>query len=195
MSTSRQPNLVSVDDYLAGELESNLKHEFVSGVVHAMAGASNAHNMIATNLLRHIGNQLEDSPCREFNSDTKVRVKTPSGLRFYYPDAQVVCKPNPQTDSFQDSPVLIVEVLSDSTRRTDEEEKRESYCTIPSLNTYVMLEQAKPQAILFHRTETGFDRQVLDIPDAVIEIRDLKIKLSLTDIYRDVKFEADIQPQ
>ena len=120
MSTARQPDLVSVDDYLAGELNSDVKHEFVAGVVHAMAGVSNAHNMISTNLLRHIGNQLENSPCREFNSDTKVRVKTSGGVRFYYPAAQVVCKPNPQTDSFQDSPVLVVEVLSASTRRTDE---------------------------------------------------------------------------
>ena len=190
MSTTRQPNLVSVEDYLAGELVSDIKHEFVVGVVHAMAGASNAHNMIATNLLRHIGNQLENSPCREFNSDTKVRVKTTNGLRFYYPDAQVVCTPNPQTDSFQDSPVLIVEVLSDSTRRTDEEEKRESYLTISSLNTYVMLEQVKPQAILSRRTETGFERQVFDTPDAIIKLRDLEIELSLGTIYSDVKFES-----
>ena len=162
MSTARQPNLVSVDDYLAGELNSDVKHEFVAGVGHAMGGDSNAHNIIATNLLRHIGNQLENSRCREFNSDTKVRVKSSSGIRFYYPDAQVVCEPNPQTDCFQDAPVLIVEVLSDSTRRTDEEEKRESYLTIPSLNTYIMLEQAIPQAILFRRTETGFERQIFD---------------------------------
>ena len=135
MRTARQTHLISVDEYLAGELVSNIKHEYVAGVVHAIAGASNAHNMISTNLLRSLGNQLEGSPCREFNSDTKVRIRTASGTRFYYPDAQVVCKPNSQSESFQDAPVLVVEVLSDSTRRADEEEKREYYFTIPSLNT------------------------------------------------------------
>jgi len=191
MSTARQPNLISVEEYLDGELASEIKHEFVAGVVHAMAGASNAHNIIATNLLRSVGNQLEDSPCREFNSDTKVRVRTASGFRFYYPDAQVVCKPNPQSDSFQDSPVVIVEVLSDSTRRTDEEEKREYYCSIASLNTYIMLEQAKAQAFVFYRTETGFERRVFDDPNAIIELSDPEMKLSLTEIYRDVEFEAE----
>lgn len=190
MSTARRTNLISVDEYLAGELVSNIKHEFVAGVVHAMAGASNAHNMISTNLLRSLGNQLEDSPCREFNSDTKVRIRAANGMRFYYPDAQVVCKPNPQSESFQDAPVLIVEVLSESTRRADEEEKREYYFTIPSLNTYVMLEQATPQAILFKRTETGFERLVYAKPDATIDISEPDLKLSLSEIYRDVEFEA-----
>ena len=190
MSSARRTNLISVDEYLAGELESNIKHEFVAGVVHAMAGASNAHNIISTNILRSLGNQLENSICREFNSDTKVRIRTASGMRFYYPDAQVVCKPNPQSESFQDEPVLIVEVLSESTRRADEEEKREYYLTIPSLCTYIMLEQATPQAIVFKRTETGFERLVFVKPDATIVIRDPELKLSFAEIYRDVEFET-----
>ncbi len=188
MSTARQTNLISVDEYLAGELVSNIKHEYVAGVVHAIAGASNAHNMISTNLLRSLGNQLEGSHCREFNSDTKVRIRTASGTRFYYPDAQVVCKPNSQSESFQDAPVLIVEVLSDSTRRADEEEKREYYFTIPSLNTYIMLEQATPQAIVFRRTEAGFERLVFAKRDATIEISQPELKFSLAEAYRDVEF-------
>ena len=86
--------------------------------------------------------------------------------------------------------MLIVEVLSESTRRADEEEKREYYFTIPSLNTYVMLEQVTPQAIVFKRTESGFERLVYAKPDATIDISEPELKLSLAEIYRDVEFEA-----
>ena len=190
MSPARNPDLISVDEYLAGELVSNIKHEFVTGVVHAMTGGTVAHSIISTNVLAVLRKQLQESPCREFNSDMKVRIRTAQGFRFYYPDAQVVCQSNPQSDLFQDAPVLVVEVLSDSTRRTDEEEKRESYFTIPALNTYIMLEQATTQAIVFIRTETGFERLAYSDPDAVIELSDPPMKLSLAEIYRDVEFES-----
>ncbi len=188
MSTARQFDLVSVDDYLAGELAAEVKHEYVAGVVYAMVGATNAHNIIATNLLRSLGNQLTDSPCREFNSDTKVRIQTRAGTRFYYPDAQVVCKPNPQSDTFQDSPALIFEVLSDSTRRTDEGEKKESYLSISSLNAYVLVEPDMPAAVVFRRIESGFERVVYNQADSVIALRDPDINLAFSEIYRDIVF-------
>src|SRR5205809_2523064 len=104
MSAAKKWNLVSVKDYLAGELASPVKHEYLGGVVYAMAGARNAHNMIATNTLVALGSRLRGRPCRAFNSDTKIRVRLPAQTRFYYPDGSVICRPNPQTDSFQDEP-------------------------------------------------------------------------------------------
>ena len=68
MSTAKKLNLVSVDDYLAGELVSPVKHEYVGGVVYAMAGARNAHNVIASNTLVAAGSRLRGRPCRPFNS-------------------------------------------------------------------------------------------------------------------------------
>src|SRR6267378_3284308 len=120
MSTAKKLNLVSVDDYLEDELNSPVKHEYLGGVVYAMAGARNAHDLIATNTVGAVYARLRGRPCRPFNSDTKIRVRLPTQVRFYYPDASVVCRPNPQTDSFQDEPAVLFEVLSSYTRRTDE---------------------------------------------------------------------------
>src|SRR3954454_16877082 len=102
MSTARKLNLISVEEYLAGELTSPLKHEYLGGVVYAMAGARNAHNLIATNTLVALGARLRGTPCRPYNSDPKVRLRLPTQGRFYYPDVSIICRPNPQTDSFQD---------------------------------------------------------------------------------------------
>ncbi|OYV89591.1 MAG: hypothetical protein B7Z73_06710, partial [Planctomycetia bacterium 21-64-5] len=82
MRTAKKLNLVSVDDYLAGELISTVKHEYLGGVVYAMAGARNAHNIIATNTLVALGSRLRGRSCRPFNSDTKIRVRLPTQVRF-----------------------------------------------------------------------------------------------------------------
>src|SRR2546421_10257091 len=141
MSAARKLNLVSVEDYLAGEMISPFKHEYIGGVVYAMAGARNVHNVIAGNTYGASYVRLRGRSCRPFNSDTKIRVRLPTHVRFYYPDASVVCRPNPQSDSFQDDPVVLFEVLSRRTRRTDEGEKKDFYLTIPPLSVYVMIEQ------------------------------------------------------
>jgi Uma2 family endonuclease len=160
MSAALKWNLVSVEDYLAGELRSPIKHEYVAGVVYAMAGAINRHNRIATNTLGGLYTRLRERPCQPFNSDTKVRIRLPTQTRFYYPDASVVCQPNPEHDSFQDHPAVIAEVLSRRTRRIDEGEKKDAYLTISSLGVYLLIEQEMPLVTVFRRTDAGFVREV-----------------------------------
>src|SRR5436309_1405279 len=82
-----------------------------------------------------------------------LRLQLPTQTRFYYPDASVVCRPNPPEDSFQDNPAALFEVLSQSTRRIDEGEKKDAYLTIPSLRVYALVEQESPTVIVFRRTE------------------------------------------
>src|SRR5437660_4676071 len=130
MSAARKWNLVSVEDYLAGELVCPIKHEYLGGVVYAMAGARIAHNLIATNVIGSLHGRLRGRRCRPFNSDMKIRVRLPTQVRFYYPDVSVVCRSNPQGESFQDEPAAIFEVLSRGTRRIDEGEKKDAYLTI-----------------------------------------------------------------
>src|SRR5437870_3028858 len=191
MSTARKLNLVSVEDYLAGELMSPVKHEYVGGAVYAMAGARNMHNLIAGNVYGALYVRLRRRSCRPFNSDTKIRVHLLDHLRFYYPDASVICRPNPQTDSFQDEPAVLFEVLSQRTRRVDEGEKKDAYQTIPSLNVYVLLEQESPAAVVFRRTERGFVREVYQGLDAVVPLRAIEIDLPLAEVYEGV----DVLPE
>lgn len=188
MSTARQRQPWSVDEYLAAELVSTVKHEYLGGYVYAMAGACNAHNLIATNITVTVGSRLRGSGCRVYNSDTKIRVRLPTYVRFYYPDASVVCHPNPPADSFQDEPSLIAEVLSTKTRRTDEGEKQDAYLTIPSLSAYLLVEQTMPLVIVLRRTDQGFVREEYPGLAAVVPLDEIGAELPLAEIYDGVEF-------
>ena len=173
---------ISAEDYLAGEERAEQKHEYLAGVVYAMAGATNAHNIIAVNLLIALGNQLSGHGCRPFNSDTKVRIRLVDQTRFYYPDVQVICRPNPLSDHFQDYPVLIFEVVSESTRRIDEVEKRAAYLAIPTLAAYVLIEQDRPAATVWRRTGQGFVREDYAGAEAVLAFGEIDARLTLGEL-------------
>jgi Uma2 family endonuclease len=177
-----------VEDYLADELKSTVKHEYLGGVVYAMAGGRNVHNLIASNTLVALGSRLRGRPCWPFNSDTKIRICLPGQVRFYYPDVSVICRPNPQTDSFQDEPAVLFEVLSHPTRRIDEGEKKDAYLEIPSLVAYVLIEQDAPATVVFRRTAQGVRREVYQGLNAVLPLPEIEIELPLMEIYDGVEF-------
>jgi Uma2 family endonuclease len=188
MSAAKKLDLISVEDYLAGELVSPIKHEYLGGVVYAMAGARNLHNTIAGNVFAALHARLRGRPCRPFNSDTKIRIRFPTHVRFYYPDVSVVCRPNAPDESFQDAPAVLVEVLSRRTRRTDEGEKKDAYLTIPSLAVYLLVEQEFAAVVAHRRTEHGFVREVYEGLDAVIPLGEIETELPLAAIYEAVEF-------
>ena len=190
MTAVEKWELVPEEEYLRGELTSDRKHEYIGGIVHAMAGASNRHNDIVVNCIIGLGARLRGKACKPCNSDTKVRIQLAAGTRYYYADVMVVCRPNPDGDSFQDEPAVIIEVLSESTRRIDEEEKKDAYLSIPSLELYIMLEQDAPLAVIFRRTAQGFARVIVSGLDAMITVPGVGIELPLAEIYQGVRFEA-----
>ena len=148
-----------------------------------MVGARNAHNLIAGNAFLAFGTRLKGQPCRPFNSDTKIRICISDHVRFYYPDMSVVCQANELSDTFQDQPVVIVEVLSEGTRRLDDGEKREAYFTIPSLTHYILLEQETAVAVLYKRVGQQFERhEFTDIND-VVQLDNLGLSLPLREFY------------
>lgn len=191
MIPAKKLSLISVEAYLAGELTSPIKHEYLGGVVYAMAGGRNAHNVIATNILGALHARLRGRPCRPFNSDTRIRIRLPTHVRFYYPDASVVCRPNSQTDSFQDEPVVLFEVISRSTRRIDEGEKKDAYLTIPSLSVYMLIEQEAAAIVAFRRTDGGFVREIHEGLDAVLPLGEIGTDLPLGELYETVEFTAE----
>jgi Uma2 family endonuclease len=188
MTAIRKLQPLSVEDYLAGELVSQVKHEYVGGEIYAMSGATNAHNIIAGNVFAALHAGLRGKPCRPFNSDAKIRIRLQLRWRFYYPDASVICRENPQQESFQDEPAVIVEVLSRKTRRIDEGEKQDAYFTIPSLSAYLLVEQDSPTVTVHRRTPNGFVREVHDGLDAVVLLAEIDAELRLAEIYDGVEF-------
>lgn len=132
-----EPGWISVEEYLANELLSEIKHEYIDGQVYAMSGASRNHDRIAGNVFGELRSHLRGKPCEPFTSDVKVKV----GNHFFYPDSMVVCDEIEPHQYYSETPVLIVEVLSKSTRRIDETVKRRVYQSIPTLQEYVLIEQ------------------------------------------------------
>lgn len=191
MSAVRKTELVSIDEYLAGELVSPVKHEYLGGIVYGRPGTRNSHNLIASNTLGSLGSRLRGHRCRPYNSDTKVRIRLPTHIRFYYPDVSVICRENPQTDSFQDEPAVIVEVVSRKTRRIDEGEKKDAYATVPSLAAYLIVEQETATVVAFRRTDQGFVREVYAGLDAVIPLAEIETELPLTEVYDGVEFRTE----
>jgi Uma2 family endonuclease len=188
MSIAEKLPLVSAEDYLAGEEISPVKHEYLGGVVHAMSGAQNTHNVIAGNIFGSLWNRLRSNRCKPFNSDTKIRIRLPTQVRFYYPDVSISCQPNPGKESFQDHPIAIFEVLSRGTRRIDDGEKKDAYLTIPSLCVYALVEQDTPAVVLFRRTPQGFVREVYADLSSSIPLPEIKIELPLAEVYEGVQF-------
>ena len=189
MTALKQPAFLSIADYLAGEETSGVKHEYLGGVAHAMAGGSNRHNVAASNVLGSLVASLRGKPCQAFNSDTKIRIELADHTRFYYPDATVVCHPNPDGDHYQDRPVIVVEVLSDSTRRTDLGEKRDAYLAIPSLKALLLIEPDTPQVTLHRRrSDGGFAVELHEGLDAVVPLPEIDAALGLAEIYERLAF-------
>lgn len=186
MSTAEQYNLVSVEEYLEAELLSPIRHEYIGGVVYVMSGSKNVHSLVSTNTTVALGVRLRGSRCRAYNSDTKIRIRHPNHTRFYYPDVSVICHSNPPGDSYQDHPKVIVEVLSDSTRRVDMGEKSQSYFTLPSLEVYILIEPEIPLLIVYRRREHEFEREVIEGRDSILSLPEIGVELPFEEIYDGV---------
>jgi Uma2 family endonuclease len=127
-------------EYLAAEERSLEKHEFLDGEIYAMSGGMPEHAALAMAFGRTLGNALLGRPCRVFSSDARVRVQN-TGLTTY-PDVSVVCgklETDPEDPSAITNPVLLVEVLSDSTEARDRGEKASHYRHLASLREYVLV--------------------------------------------------------
>ena len=195
MSTVKQLESISIEEYLAGELVSPVKHEYLAGVVYAMVGARNVHNVISGNCFASLHSRLKGKKCRPFNSDAKIRIRLPTHTRFYYPDASVVCRPNPPDDSFQDEPAVVIEVLSRSTRRNDAGEKKDAYFTIASLDVYLLVEQDFARVTAYRRTEQGFVAEVYDGIQALVPLPEIETELPLAELYEAVEFVPEPEPE
>ncbi|MFT4926051.1 MAG: Uma2 family endonuclease [Phenylobacterium sp.] len=148
MSTAKKL-LITEQEYLDGEMISDIKHEFIDGQVYAMTGTSDDHNRISVNVLSELRQQLKGQLCEPFIAD--MMLKTDENI--FYPDVMVICQPDEaDTKLVKHSPTVIVEVLSPSTRRTDVTIKKSAYLSLPSLQEYVVIEQDKCEIQVFRRS-------------------------------------------
>lgn len=190
MGLAKLKTKISVEDYLEGENFSEIKHEFLNGEVYAMAGASDRHHRISLNLAKRLDDHLEDSSCQVFMAEMKLKADAKT---FYYPDVFVACDQNPESEYYREEPILIVEVVSPSTRQTDRREKLRVYQQIPTVQEYVIIEQDKMLIEIHRRQPDGrwitYFYNEGDL-DEQIEFEAVGLSLNLEEIYNRVRFEV-----
>lgn len=181
MNWQPKQDFYGIADYLQNEEASDSKHEYIEGRVYAMAGASKNHQRIISNLVRLLSTHLKNTPCDTFASDIKVKV---SDFAFFYPDVIVACEPETANDYYTEQPLIIVEVLSKSTRRIDETTKRRLYQTLPSLQEYVLIEQDIVDIEICRRSQ-GWQPEHYFMGDEMT-FAAIELTLSVNDIYERV---------
>jgi Uma2 family endonuclease len=190
--SSQRTTLLTPEEYLEIERRAERKSEYFRGEMFAMAGASRRHVVIVANLVREFGNRLDAGPCEIYSNDMRLRVSS-TGL-YTYPDVMVACGDPQFADDQIDTvlnPILIVEVLSESTEAFDRGKKFEQYRTLPSLREYLLVAQDAPRIEQYTRQPD--DRWLLAVThgrDASIRLASIDCALPLARIYHKVDWPA-----
>lgn len=185
MSVAVRPAPMTVAEFLAWEETQELRWEFDGFTPVAMTGGTEAHQLIALNLLGILRDRLRGTPCRAYGSDLKIK----AGNAIRYPDAFVVCSPVNPRGTVREDPVVVFEVLSSSTARTDRVEKMREYWDTPSIRRYVLIEQDAISATSYVREAGRWTGRVLWAGD-VIALPEIGVELPLEDLYEGLDPEA-----
>ena len=185
MSVPLRKTFITREEYLAIEDAAEFKSEYYDGVMYAMSGTTREHNLITLNLVRKIGNQLENRPCELYAIDLRVRVNE-TGL-YTYPDIAITCEEPRFVPNEHDAllnPQVVIEVLSDSTQRRDRIGKFNHFRRVSSLRHYVLVGQKRPGVELYTRQpDDTWLRTDLAWPDGVLNLDAIGVSISLRDIY------------
>lgn len=182
MTALLKPELISEEEYLRGELYSDIRHEYIAGRVYAMAGASDDHNRIALNIASELQQRLRGKRCEAFMNDMKLKIARDEV--FYYPDVLVVCDPKDNAKYFRERPTIVVEVLSPETERLDTREKQAAYALIPSLKMYVRVSQDRLEAAMLRKTSKGtWSTTVIRGLDGLLKLPEIAVEIPFQRIY------------
>lgn len=174
--------IFSEEQYLASELQGSIRHEFVEGEVFAMVGASSAHNFISLNIASELRTHLKGKPCHPYINDMKVRIDG----NFYYPDVLVDCSEISNDAYFVETPILIIEVLSTSTKNYDKTFKLQQYKRIPTLQEYVMVEQESALVEVLSRLD-GWQPHYYELGENFV-LQSVGLTLSVAEVYEGIRF-------
>jgi len=179
-----EKNRISVEDYLAGERDGEVRNEYVAGQVYVMTGASRRHGLIVNALAFALTPSVRNRGCQLFTNDMKVYVHHAGDDAFYYPDLVLTCDADDLEDYYLKRPCLIVEVLSEGTERIDRREKLLAYTALPSLREYLLVAQHRRQVELYRRMETDWVHETHT--EGSLRLDCLEQDLALDSIYADV---------
>lgn len=172
-------------DYLEQERTSGIKHDYLRGDVWAMAGGTPEHGRLTMSIGALIGNELKGKPCVVFSSDVRIRIEATD--RSTYPDVSVVCGPDARASDDPDAitnPVVIVEVLSPTTERSDRGEKFSHYQRLASVQEYVLVSHDAPRIEVFRRQGQDWLLSIYQA-GATVALASIGISFATNDVYAD----------
>ena len=182
MGLAEKIQWISIDEYLAGEEISQIKHEYLDGVGYAMVETSDRHNRIAGNIFNALHIHLADNPCEPFMESMKVRVDPKT---CYYLDVLVACEGAEANPYYRNEPRVIVEVTSPSTERIDRIEKLSAYKQISSLQEYLIVSQETVRIDLYRRLpDQSWQCELFTQPSEELHLESVNLTLSVAHIYR-----------
>lgn len=187
ISAKNQEKHYTFEEYLAMEEKAEFKSEYEKGKIYAMAGGTLDHSTISQNTGTAISNELREKGkrCRVNNSEIKIRIEEYD--KGVYPDVSVICEPATFHNNRKDvitNPLLVVEVLSNSTRDYDKGSKFTQYRSLPSFREYLLIDQYEAKAESWYKVEENVWRiSNARGLDAVIPLFVLDIEIKLSDIY------------
>ncbi|HEV7859329.1 MAG TPA: Uma2 family endonuclease [Pyrinomonadaceae bacterium] len=188
MSHQPKTTYLTPEEYLSIERKAEYKSDYFNGEIFAMTGASREHNLITTNIIGELRQQLKGKSCEVYPSNMRVRV--PAARLYTYPDVVVVCGEPKFEDAYVDTllnPTLIVEVLSRSTETYDRGRKFGYYRTIESLSAYLIVEQDEYKIEQYVKQADG--RWLLSEEtslEGAIELACVECRLALSEVYERV---------
>ena len=185
----------TVEGYLDFERTSAVKHEYVDGEIYVMAGGSKNHNRIAADLCSLLNDQLSGGPCEAFVNDVLLQIRP---TLFYYPDVYVVCGITEDADDYiAHDPLLVVEVLSPSTKRVDRREKLAEYQQIPSLRECLLIHQDRVGVERHSRAtaEAAWEQRIYTDLQSELFFASIGVTIRVAEIYRRVRWTTDTPAQ
>ena len=192
IAESQEKKRMTPEQYLEFEKNSEIRHEYFDGEISAMTGGSLNHNQISANIVRELGNQLKNSPCRPFASDMRVKVNELE--KYIYPDIVVVCGDIEMEKTMGVetllNPVVIIEILSQSTEAYDRGKKFTHYRLLPTFNEYLLVSQDYCQVEKFIRCDDGGWKYFsYEDMGQTFNIESIECELPLSEIYYRVEFD------
>ena len=189
---------LTLDEWIALEKSNDTRYEYHFGEVYAMAGGTYNHTQISDNAFYELedNSRKKDLPCRTHSSDLKIEV-TPKG-RYVYPDTLVVCGEIEHSKKVKGAirnPILVVEVVSESSEAYDRGAKFRYYRQLSSLREYLILEQAQPAATLYRRSAPSelFTRDEIVGMDSLLSLESVDLEVPLGRFYRNVDFGDSVE--
>ena len=191
IAQAQEKKIYTPEEYLKFEVNSEERHEFINGEVTCVAGGTPNHNQIALNLGGTLNFELKRQSYRVYVTDQRLWI--PEKRIYTYPDVMVIQGELQLQEGRKDTiinPLIIIEVLSKSTRSYDKDEKFSAYRTIPTFQEYILIDQYTMQIEQYFKTgKNSWNFSEYYDANETLFLKSIDFEITLEDIYDRVEFE------